>query len=204
MPIASMNPDRPSGFQPVGTVYGTSYFGNMRLFPANSSSGNDLFRGDLVIQESTGNVEVAGTGAQAQVLGVFMGVSDVSLRSVANVAAWGQYDTSEQDNADLLVAVGTGLIVEGQEDGDTTPLVLADLGINIGLIYTHTGPNTYGLSGMEFDSTDKAATSTYPFRLLALARKPNNELSSVSSDVTPNARWLAVVNTGLGQVATGI
>jgi hypothetical protein len=204
MAIATFNPDTPNGFQPVGTVYGNSWFGNIRVLPANASTSADIFRGDLVTQEATGNIEVMAASNTAGNVGVFLGISDVSLRSVANVEHPHFYDASEMTNADCMIAVAAGLLVEGQEDGiGGDPLELADVFSTVDILATG-GDTTTGLSAQEIDSSEHAAVTTDPLRIIKLAQKPNNQLGDTDTS-RPNARWICLCNNvvlgGVGYVA---
>lgn len=189
--MVAVNPDRPDGFTPVGLVNGLSFAGNIRIFGADGG-GASIFRGDLVeATDADGYIDVLAVGGPDGILGVFLGMSGVELRSNTVAENLGYYDASALSE-NLLVCVGTSLLVEGQEDGDTTPLTLAMRYTNVDILAT-TGNTTTGLSQQEIDSTTQGTDASDPLTILNLVDRPDNQLASVDT-TTPNARWICAMN----------
>lgn len=191
----TVNPDRPNGFAPVGYLYGGSFGTNLRVMRADGA-GSDIFRQDLVNLMADGAIDqydAADTGA----FGVFMGMTDVTLRSTAIGEHPGYYDASAAGaNSNLLVLYGNGLLGEMQEDGDTDPLELADIGQNVETIHAGgaDGANTTtGISDMEIDSSSHNTTATLPLQLVRLVDRPDNQLGDTDTTI-PNARWIVLFN----------
>ena len=100
----------------------------------------------------------------------------------------------------LMVATAPDLVMVGQEDGDTTPLTLADRGANVDIINAGAVSN----SVMMIDSTSKATTATLPLRLLDLHTTPENELASVDA-TKPWTKWkVTFANHARSGLAVGI
>jgi hypothetical protein len=103
-------------------------------------------------------------------------LTGVSARSVALNTA-----------GSILVATAPDLVMVSQEDGDTTPLTLADIGLNVETTDTAVDSTT-GNSKQELDSSSAATTNTLPLRLLRLHPEPGNELASVDT-TKPWTKW---------------
>ncbi len=188
----AQNADRPNGLIATGTLTGAPWNGNLRVLTADTTE--DLFRGDGLEMLTAGTVEQLDNGTASGFLGTFVGLTGVELRSDSAGEHPGFWDFSVVPSADALICYAQGgTVYEIQESGLTTPLILADIGGGITVLGGSVGSTTTGISGMELDSnTGVSNTVTEPLNLLRLVNRPNNELSSVSSNATPNARWLVV------------
>jgi hypothetical protein len=187
----AQNVNRPNGFQPVGTINGAPWNGNLRVF---TGGGVDILRGDLVSMEAEGDVEPVADDQSVAALGVFVGVSSVDLRAVANTEHPGFYDTSAAgSDKSILVVLSNGGVFEAQEDGLVSVLTTAAQGGSITTIGLSAGSTTTGLSGMELDSSQIGTDGLDPLQVLRLVDRPDNVVA-VSITDKPNARWLV---TGL-------
>lgn len=182
------NPDIPDGFTVVGAL-GGDVARHLRVLGADG--GGDIYKKDLIVMEADGYI-AKGTATGD---GVFLGLSDVTLRSTAPGEHPGWYDGSVVGASDnLLCAVGSGLLLEAQEDGASDPIDLADVGAGFAAIDTGGGNATTGWSQMEIDSSSHATTVTLPLRLHRLVNKPTNHLGTDNSSSAVNARWICILN----------
>jgi hypothetical protein len=179
----AVNVDRPNGFRPVGTLSGGDWTASIRTYLCDT--GHDaIFIGDLIHMDADGYVDQYDAG-DTQVIGVCVGV-EVNRGLDSKTEHPGYLPANVAGK--IRVATDPLLLMEAQEDGDTTPLTLADINTNVEII-DGGGSTTTGISGQEIDSTTKNTTNTLPLRLVALVDRPDNQLASVDS-TKPNARWL--------------
>lgn len=191
------NSDRPNGAIPVGTLSGSPWQDSVRAFVLDDSH-SAIAVGDLVQMTADGYLDVYAAG-ETGFIGVMVGKlpaapttvlgkqgehflsadSPVLSGTAANQSAANATDT-------ILVCTAPDAVFELQEDGDTDPLELADVGSNVEIINGGISSTT-GISGMEIDSSSHATTNTLPFRLLELAQRPGNEYISGGQAAT---RWL--------------
>ncbi len=179
----AVNVDRINGFIPVGTLSGADWQASIRTYTMDATH-DAIFVGDLVHFDADGYPDQY-DAADTQVFGVCVGV-EVNRGLSALTEHPGYLDTNVAGK--IRVATDPLLLMEVQEDGDTTPLTLADVNLNIEIINAG-GDTATGLSGMEIDSTTAATTNTLPLRIISLVDRADNQLASVDS-TKPNARWL--------------
>lgn len=197
------NVDNPNGAKPVGTISGAPWQGLIRSYMADGA-GSDIFIGDFVVLNTDGYVDVAAAGG-TDIVGVCVGfqpaqagqtnmITDHYLGSTSYDLSKKYYDASADGAAWILVCVGTDVLYEIQEDGDTTPLTLAEIGNNVDIIAT-AGDTTKGHSQQEINSDSNVAT-TAQLRVIAPVNRPDNELGSTG------CRWIVKINeshyTGAG------
>jgi len=195
----SINQDRPNGFTPIGTMSGSPWNAYVRYYETDASEGTAIGIGDAVTLEADGNIAPAAAGEV--ILGVCVGVpphistkvsglSDnfLSSTSPSLVPAYSASSTAGV----IAVCVGPDVLYEVQEDGDTDPLELIDVGSNVELIATHAVSTTTGRSGQEIDSSSHT-TGTAQFRLIGMVDRPDNQQGDVDSTL-PNARWIVRIN----------
>lgn len=194
------NVDRPRGFTPVGTIDGSPWTGKVRLYECDASAAS-IFPGDLVIMEADGKVAPAGA-TSTNILGACVGVlehhpgktngtTDHSLSTGA--LSHIKYHATGAAGV-VLVAAGPDVLMEAQEDGDTTPLTLAAIGSNIDIVAT-AGSTTTGRSQQEINSD---LTTTGQLRIVDMVDAPDNELGSTG------CRWIVKVNGGHYDDTTGV
>lgn len=206
------NVDRPNGAIPVGTLSGSPWQASVQAFTLDGSH-SAIYTGDLVQMTADGYLDVYAAG-ETGFIGVCVGVLpspaetilgkmgdhflSASHPTLAGAAA--KYSAANATDT-ILVCTAPDVILEMQEDGDTDPLELADVGSNIEII-NGGGSSTTGLSGMELDSSSHATTNTLPLRLLGLAQRPDNEYVSGGQAhtrwlVTPANHFYSGLNVGL-------
>lgn len=198
------NVDAPFGFRPIGTLSGSPWQDSVRQYHLNGTVNTlAIAVGDLVTMAATGYPNLYAAG-NTQCLGVCVGVLnhvavDVggkqgdSFLSTGDVTQSGINAKSVPASTAgiILVATAPDLIMVGQEDGDTDPLELADVGQNVEIIGGGPNANT-GISDMEIDSSTHNTTNTLPLRILGLSQDPDTELGDTASVASRpvNANWL--------------
>jgi hypothetical protein len=121
--------------------------GNLREFPINPANANAIFTGDLVRLNAGYVIEASGaaTGADFDVLGVFMGCRYVEADgSFRFKQMWDGGAGRTQCWAHVMVPIGATLMVPGQSGATYTA---ADIGTRKGIVYA-AGNTRTGYSGM--------------------------------------------------------
>lgn len=156
------NSDRPFGLEPWGNILGTG------LYAIATAYGTAVFNRDQVEHNGTSyatkyggavpGAAVEETGAAGSLLGSVLAVFDHNMDPL--------YYLPASTTGDGVVA-GYVLVADHpmqkfliQEDGDTTPVAAASIGLNADCISTHTGDTNTGRSKMELDSDTVNTTST--------------------------------------------
>jgi hypothetical protein len=164
------NVDSPFGFVPFGKLLSADWY------PVATAYGTAIFVGDWVEVTNTGlackvfggdtrmGVEIDVTGAAGDELGAVLAVLDSNGDPLSYLPA--------STTGDGVVA-GYVLVADHpmqeflvQEDGDTTPIAAASVGLNVAMISTHTGNTTNGRSRQEIDSNTVKTTNTLALRIL--------------------------------------
>lgn len=179
----AVNVDRPNGFTPVGTLGGGSWQASIRTYTMDATH-DAIYVGDLIHMDADGYVDQYDAG-DTQVIGVCVGV-EVNRGLNGATEFPGYLPTNIAGK--IRVATDPFLLMEAQEDGDTTPLVLADINTNIEII-DGTPSALTGVSAMELDSSTKNTTNTLPLRIVGIVDREDNQLASVDA-AKPNTRWL--------------
>ena len=198
------NSDNPLGLVPVKDKNGRTYNGSFNLYYVPSTYATALFVGDPVIITGTSNtsdykahpagtlpeVNKATAAGGAYISGVIVGfeINQDDLTKTYNAASTERI-VYVADNPDLLFEV--------QEDSAGTVLDATDVGLNIDLVYTHSGSTTSGKSGAEIDRSTVAATNTLQLKILRLANKVDNALGD-------SAKWLVMINLHSQRYLTGL
>ena len=191
------NVNKPNGFKPVGTLSGSPWQGSVRQYSLDATH-SAIAVGDLVQMTADGYPDILAAG-ETQMLGVVVGCLDHVAADVlgkqgdsflstgaVTLDIPGKNQIAANTAGVILVATAPDIIMEAQEDGDTDPLELADVGQNVEIIGG--GPDaTTGISDMMIDSSSHNTTNTLPLRLLGLAQRPDNEYVSGGQAYT---RWL--------------
>lgn len=206
------NVDRPNGFTPVGTMSGSPWQASLTWFDLDATH-SAIGVGDLVQLTADGYIDVLAAG-ETQLIGVVVGVinhaastvlgkqGDHFMSSSSPVLSGASAKSVAANTAGaVLVCTAPDVILEGQEDGDTDPLELADIGQNVEIISA--GPSaTTGISTMELDSSSHNTTNSLPLKLLGLAQRPDNEYVAGGQAYT---RWLVTpANHALNGLNVGI
>jgi hypothetical protein len=195
---------RVNGFKPVKYLNGAPWNGQCRAYVIPAADGTATFVGDAVkftgagADITTGLATCVQAAASNQLLGVIVGIEPNGGTSLG-----GRYMTNGAVALDLpghrlastrrivYVVDDPNVIFEVQEDGDTTPIPMADIGLNINII-VGAGSTTTGNSGMQLDSSSVATTNTLPITILAAVPREDNELITAGQ---ANTRWLVKINS---------
>jgi hypothetical protein len=199
------NVSAPKGFVPKRHLDGSPWNGSVRMFYIPSTDATAVFVGDLVKvggSAGTAGVVVAGidvegipTAALAtasttgqDLLGAVVGF----LPNPLDLNLSGRYRAAST-NRIALVCVDPTVVYEVQEDGVTSNLAAADVGLNVPYSTT-AGSTTTGQSKMEIIGNSKATTATLPFKILGLVKRPDNAFGLASTD---KAKFEVMLNTGV-------
>lgn len=164
------NTDAPFGFVPYGKLLSADWY------PVVASYATAIFVGDWVEITNTGlvckifdgetrmGVEIDATGAAGDELGAVLAILDHNGDPVKYLPA-----SSAGDG----VVAGYVLVADHplqeylvQEDGETTPIAAASVGLNVAMISTHSGSTVTGRSKQEIDSNSVNTTNTLALRIL--------------------------------------
>ena len=187
MPI---NPDIPNGFKPVRHLNGSPWNGQTNTYFILASNATATYVGDAV--RSGGSADTLGQYATVE-----QAIAGDRIRGI--ITAFGNTPQIMANTNDLAakyrkasvamycsVVDDPNVIFEAQEDGVTTPIAAASVGINVDLV-SGGGSTATGASGMELDSDSGSGTATAQFRVLNLVRSEDNQLGT-------NARWQVLIN----------
>lgn len=210
----ALNPDRPFGLRPIGTVTGANWTSKLKIFEADASrttsnEAGSIFVGDPVKIEADGKITVAAAGETP--IGVAVGVPVVLARDGFGAGSNPHGDINHQRlylpanvAGYVLVAVGEDILYECQEDGDTDPLEFADIGQNVDLVAPTAHGNTVtGLSLFEINSDSHNTTNTIVWRLWDISRAAD-VVQGDTAGVNPNARWIIKQNLSQLTSTTGV
>lgn len=182
------NTSRVRGLFPIQMFDGSPWNGKTSMYYVPSSDSTSIFIGDIVKHGSTSGaagvfvngidcegiptvaVCTDGTGTTDTPLGVVVGFlpkqSDPSV-------LYREASTSRI----ALVVDDPRVVFEVQEDGLTTPIAAASIGLNI-TFTTTAGSTVTGMSAMALDSNVLGTTTTTPLRLLRLSKRVDNNLNT--------------------------
>jgi len=183
------NSDNAFGLKPRAYRSGAPYNGSYNLYYIPSTDTTAAYIGGVVklagSADSRGIPTVTANCATTNVLvGVIVGfepekgVTTPNLNITYRPASTAMY---------VMVADDPELVFEVQEDGDTTPLAVTDVGLNAILINLTSGSTTTGRSTMEIDSTSKATTTTHDVQILRMVQREDNAIGAY-------AKWLVKLN----------
>lgn len=123
-------------------------------------------------------------GAAGSILGAVVGLFDSDMDPVKYIAAATVGDGVVAGYA--LIADHPQQKFEAQEDGETTPIAAASIGLNADMAGTG-GSTTTGISTMEIDSDTVATTATLAVKVLA--SHPDDTINSA------NGRFIVMINS---------
>lgn len=186
------NTDAPFGFKPYGNVLRANWY------PIATAYNTALYVGDLIQSAASqtglvckvfgGDTRQSATISTSGAAGLLLGAALAFMDSNGDPLMYLPASTT----GDSVVA-GYVLVADdplqtylAQEDGDTTPIAAASIGLNVAAISTHSGDTTNGKSKMELDSNTVNTTATLPLRLIA----------SYKDDTVASAycRWIVMLN----------
>ena len=196
------NVDRPRGLSPVKHLNGNPYNGEFNIYFVPAADATyDIFVGDLLQfaagADPTGKYPLCSQyiAAQTDVVGACVGFGD-SPKIMANVSDLSLRRRVKATDKYIAVVDDPDVIFRIQEDGDTTPVAAASVGLNAEII-VGAGNTLTGASGMELDSDTVNTTATLPLRVLRLDPSEGNVLGAF-------ADWLVLLNTNYHRNTTGI
>lgn len=185
------NVSRPKGFVPLRHLDGSPWNGQHQSFLCPSSDGTAIYIGDAV--KLTGSAGAAGVtvagqnvegmptiarcasgSSEAALVGVVVGFSVDPTNLMKSYRA-------ASENRIAYVVTDPTVIFEIQEDGATSNLAAADVGLNAPFSTT-AGSTLTGVSGMELVGNSKATTATLPCRIVGLNRRVDNAFGTASTD----------------------
>ena len=181
------NVDRPTGFTPVRYLDGSPYMGAASLYFSDS---DNLFMGDLVIQDTAGTTYTKSNG----VYGTVNRAQAVTDLIVGVVVGWypdpdnlGRLHHASSTSIPLLVAHIDNLVLECQSDDAT--MTQSDVGLNADFTFT-AGTTATGASNMELDGSTANTTAGLAFRILQMVDRTDGD----NSDSVANERFLVKCN----------
>jgi len=194
------NVNKVNGFRPVSTLTGAAWNGQITQYAAVTADATIIAVGDLVtLSGTTGVGEYQGyrgvkrAAAGDALVGAVVGFSVVpdslntpQVRS-ANQARW------------VYVVDDPNAFFVAQEDGDTTPIAMASVGLNVNFIVAAASTIT-GASGMQIDSSTVTDTATMSLKLIAPLAVSDNELTTSGQSYT---RWVVKINNHQLGASTG-
>ncbi len=182
------NADRPNGFTPVKHLTGAPYNGQFNKY---FSPNDNLFLGDIVEADATGDASGYATVGRAEAADAVQGVvvgwefNPTALENLYHAAST-VYAVHVADSPDLV------LEVQVNDAGIAT----GDIGLNVNFIVA-AGNTTTGVSNMEIDGGTEATTATLPFRLIGFSQKEDNDFTLT------NAKLLVMINNHKFKGGTG-
>jgi len=164
------NTDAPFGFIPYGKLLSADWY------PVATAYGTAIYVGDWVEITNTGlvckvfdgdtrlGVEIDATGAAGDELGAVLAILDsngdplkyLPASTLGDGVVAGYVLVADHPLQEFLV----------QEDGASTPIAAASLGLNVAMISTHSGSTTTGRSKQEIDSDSVATSNTLALRVV--------------------------------------
>lgn len=174
------NADIAFGFEATGVMYG------LEPWSVDSSNGTALFRNDLVMLESDGNVAPA-TAGNTSLIGSIVGTTAATTAQKALLAA--------STAGTILCHTNLNQMYIAQDDGDATTPAQTHIGNNADHI-ANAGDTNTGISGHEIDISS-VGTSAAGIRLLDFLI--NSEVS-----VGVNADWLCLINEHFMRATAGV
>lgn len=192
------NSNAPTGLRPVRYRSGAPYNGACNTYSVPASDGTALFVGDPVIIGGSADANGVPTILRATaaggsyISGVVVGFEP--LRTDLTVL-----HRAASTLRNVYVADDPALIFEVQEDAlPSTPLAVADVGLNADLIATQAGSTTTGKSGWQLDTSTKATTNTLQLRIEGFVQREDNEVG------VANAKVLVSINLHQSRNLTGV
>ena len=186
------NVDKPSGFKPVQHLNGSPWNGKFNIYYVPATDNTAIGKGDLVqhggTADPTGKYPVAIQSAATTTtnVGVVIGCGNTPQSMFDSSNLERKYRPGATAMY-LAVVDDPTVIFEIQENGESAPFDITDVGLNCDVIVAAASTVT-GLSGMEIDSDNYAeATASAQVRLLRVAPYEDNELGA-------HCKWWVLIN----------
>lgn len=172
--------DAAFGFMPYGNLLSANWYAIITNYGTAMYVGHACEIGGTAIttarRGTIQNVQTEETGAAGSILGAVLAFEDSDGVPVSYIAA--------STTGDSVVA-GYALVADHplqrylvQEDGDTSSIVVANIGLNVEGIGTG-GSTTTGISTMEIDSSSVNTTATFAWKLLGV--HPDDTISAAGA-----------------------
>lgn len=179
------NVSRVNGLHPVRYLNGATYNGAMNQYFIPSGNASNVFVGDAVKADTTGDTAAAGglakgiqsvapAAAGDAILGVVMGfaIDPTNLNTPQyRTASTGRY---------VLVCDDPNVLYEVQTSNGT--LGLADVGLNASIAVA-AGSTTTGSSGVTLDVATAATTATLALKIMGFTQRVDNEVAAANAKV---------------------
>lgn len=179
------NVSRVNGLHPVRYLNGATYNGAVNMYFIPSGNASNVFVGDAVKADSTGDTSAAGgralgiqsvvpAAAGDAILGVVQGfiVDPTNLNTPQyRVASTGRY---------VLVSDDPNVLYEVQTSNGT--LGIADVGLNASIAVA-AGSTTTGSSGVTLDVATAATTATLALKIMSFTQRVDNEVAAANAKV---------------------
>lgn len=194
------NTSRVNGFQPVKDLNGAPWNGQATRYVVAAADTTALFVGDLVkLAGTTGTGDYLGIRGvtQAAASDALVGVV-VGFDIVPDSLNTPQYRAASTQRGVWVVDDPNALFV-AQEDGASTPIAMADVGLNVNFVVA-AGSTVTGASGMQIDSNTTTTTATMSLKLIEPLLVSNNELTTSGQSYT---RWVVKINNHQLSAGTG-
>ncbi len=191
-----------SGFRPIRTLNGASWNGRFSKYIVPAADATAIFVGDAVKLSTTGDLEGYRTITQAAAGDAIVGVVIGFVNETSNHAVSAPYRVASTRRIAMVVD-DPHVLFEAQEDGDTTPIAVASIGLNVNFV-VGAGNTTNGQSGMQLDSSTVAVGATLPFKIIEATQRVGNQVVTNGQAYT---RWVVKVNNhqlGAGTGAAGV
>jgi hypothetical protein len=194
------NVNRVNGFRPVKTLTAGSWNGQVTRYCVAAADTTILAVGDLVTLAGT-----TGTGDYLGVRGVTRAAaSDALVGAIVGFDIVPDSLNTPQVRAastlrGVFVADDPAELFVAQEDGVTTPIAMADVGLNVNFVVA-AASTISGASGMQIDSNTTSTTATLSLKLVEPLAVSDNELTTSGQSYT---RWVVKINNHQLAASTG-
>lgn len=194
------NVSRVNGLKPARYIGGAQYNGVLSTYFIPSTNATNVFVGDPVKADTTGDTVAAGgkgmgyqscilAAAGDAVIGVVVGFATDPLNLNTpqfRAASTGRY---------VLVCDDPNVLFEVQTSNGT--LGVADVGLNINIANAG-GSTSTGASGVTVDVATAATTATLPFKIVGFHQRVDNDNTSASAKVLVKINSSQLANATAG------
>ena len=166
------NSDNPSGLKPVRHASGAPYNGATNMYHVASGNSSVIAVGDPVIitgaadADGIPTVAAATAGGSNRITGVM-----VSLAQNGGLTRDSGVATTASTNQYINVCDDPDVSFEVQNDGTMSA---GQIGLNAAFVYS--AASTYGVSGVELDTSTLATTAALQLKVLRLVRRQGNAI----------------------------
>jgi len=167
-----------------------NYRPKLRRYYIPAGDGTAAFPGDLVKisgeVDASGHMAVIQAAASDACVGVLMSVDQVDGISDANFSLYRKHRIASTKMY-VQVCDDPNALYEAQEDSVGGNIAITDGQKNVDFVVA-AGDTTFGLSGMEIDSSTVNTTATLPLKLMGSIQEAGSDLPDT------NAKWVVKIN----------